>query len=61
VPFVNRIPILGWFFKSTSRSSQITETVIFVKATIVNSGQAPSKHDREFQEKFDTTTQPFFD
>lgn len=61
VPFISRIPIFGWLFKSTSRSSQITETVIFVKATIVNSGKAPSRHDREFQEKFDTNTQPFFE
>ncbi len=60
VPFLSRIPVLGWLFKSTSRTSTITETVIFVKATIVNSNSPASKYDRDFQNKFDSTKRPFF-
>lgn len=60
VPFLSRIPVLGWFFKSISKSSSVVETVIFIKATIVNSGTTPGKVDREFQEKFDPSKRKFF-
>jgi len=53
LPFLNRIPILGMLFKAMSKESKIVETVIFIKATIVNSSSAPSKEDKEFQNKFD--------
>ena len=54
LPFLNRIPILGMLFKALSRESKVVETVIFIKATIVNSSSAPSKEDKEFQNKFDS-------
>lgn len=60
VPFLQRIPILGNLFKSVDKSSGIVETVIFIKATIVNSGSAVNKVDRELQEKFDTNKRKFF-
>lgn len=60
IPFLQRIPILGYLFKSTSKDSTITETVIFIKATIVNSGTQADKVDREMQEKFDTNRRKFF-
>ena len=59
-PFLQRIPILGWLFKSTSKSSTVTETVIFIKATIVNSGSIPGKSDRNLQDKLDPNTRRFF-
>ncbi len=60
IPFLQRIPILGYLFKSTSKVSETTETVIFIKATIVNSGSQPHKVDRDIQEKFDTNRRRFF-
>ena len=60
VPFLGRIPIIGWFFKSVSKDSSITETVIFIKATIVKSGSAADKIDRDMQNKFDTNRRKFF-
>lgn len=61
VPFLNKIPVLGWLFKSVSKDTKITETVIFIKATIVKSGPAAvSKIDRDFQQKFDTNRRRFF-
>jgi general secretion pathway protein D len=59
IPFLGRIPVLGWLFKLSSRKSDIVETVIFVKATIINNGAPPSKYDREFYDKFTTDKKQF--
>ncbi len=62
VPLLSKIPILGWLFKSVSKETSITETVILIKATIVKSGPgAVGKVDRDFQQKFDTNRRRFFD
>jgi MSHA type pilus biogenesis protein MshL len=55
VPLLSRIPILGHLFKFTSKSSGIIETVIFIKATIVNNSTPPNKYDRDFNDKFVTS------
>lgn len=55
VPLLNRIPVLGWLFKSMSRDSGVTETVIFIKATIINSGTPVKRVDRDIQRNFDPT------
>jgi len=60
VPFLQRIPILGYLFKSVSKDSTVVETVIFIKATIVDSGSSTNKVDRDIQEKFDTNKREFF-
>ena len=60
VPFVERIPVLGWLFKSMSRSSGVTETVIFIKATIINSGTPVDKVDRNIQKNFDPSKRTYF-
>ena len=60
VPILHNIPIIGWLFKSKEKKSEITETVIFIKATIVNSNSVASKHDRDLQTKVDSTPKPFF-
>ncbi len=62
VPFLNRIPLLGWLFKSVSKSTTLVETVILIKATIIKSGSSGvGKIDRDFQQKFDTNRRRFFD
>ncbi len=60
VPFFRRIPILGWLFKSLEKSSDVSETVIFIKATIINSGTRANKIDRELQEKYDVNRRAYF-
>lgn len=60
IPLLARIPILGWLFKSMSRESGITETVIFIKATIINSGTPVGKIDRDIQENFDPSKRSYF-
>ena len=52
VPFISEIPFLGNLFKYKSRSTNIIETVIFIKATIVNPNHSIKKSDREFHDKF---------
>ena len=59
VPFLGRIPILGYLFKSSSRKSNTVETVIFIKATIIDNGNATSRSDRDFHDKFDLNPQPY--
>ncbi len=60
IPFLQRIPILGNLFKSTSKDSEIVETVIFIKATIVKSSSGVNEIDRELQENFDSNRRKFF-
>ncbi len=60
IPYLNRIPVLGWFFKSVSKSSKVIETVIFIKATIVESGTTTGKVDRELQQGLDPNRRRFF-
>lgn len=40
VPFFHKIPILGWFFKSTSQSERRTELLIFITPKIVNRAES---------------------
>jgi len=60
IPLLGRIPVLGWLFKSMSRSSGVTETVIFIKATIINSGTPANKVDRDIQNNFDPNKRKYF-
>ena len=60
IPFLRRIPIFGWLFKSMEKSSDVSETVIFIKATIVNSGTSANKIDRDLQEKYDVNRRIYF-
>lgn len=59
VPFISRIPILGYLFKYSSKVNQVVETVVFIKATIVNNNTPPSKYDRDFHNKFTVDKKPF--
>jgi len=59
-PFISKIPVLGWFFKFVNRSSIIKETVIFIKATIINSSSQVNSVDRELQEKYDVNRREYF-
>lgn len=60
VPFLSSIPILGWLFRSTTKVTSITETVIFIKATIIENGRGASKIDADLQRKFDSNRRRFF-
>lgn len=60
VPFLSRIPILGYLFKYSSKTTQVVETVIFIKATIVDSSGFAPKEDRELEEKFDVNKRKLF-
>jgi len=40
VPFLHRIPILGWFFRTESEREQRTELLIFITPRIVNRAES---------------------
>lgn len=48
IPFLMRIPVLKYLVGYFSQSSSKIETVIFIKATIIGSGNNLNKEDREF-------------
>jgi type II secretory pathway component GspD/PulD (secretin) len=55
VPFLSSIPGIGWLFKHTVEKTDMIETVIFIKATIVSqdSGEnGVSEYDKYFYKKF---------
>lgn len=60
VPGLSSIPYLGNAFKKVSKDTQLVETVIFIKSTIVP-GQGVSVEDKEFYKKYTKGRHPFFD
>ena len=60
IPGLSRIPVIGKLFKLDSKSSQVVETVIFIKATIMGSGSAVGESDRKIEKMFDNTRRKFF-
>jgi general secretion pathway protein D len=52
VPFLMNIPILGHLFKYRSKDKELTETVIFIKATIVDRDEPLGKKDRQIFDNF---------
>lgn len=60
IPFISKIPLLGNLFKSVSKTTTITETVIFIKATIVNNNNGVPSYDREFHNQFSIDRREYF-
>ena len=52
VPILQYIPILGNLFKYKSKDRTVTETVIFIKATIIDNDEPLTKRDSEFYNKY---------
>ncbi len=59
VPGIGSIPFLGNAFKSVIKKTNLTETVILIKPTILP-GQGITVEDREFYDKFARTKRKFF-
>ena len=60
IPLLSNIPLLGYLFKSSIRTASVTETVIFIKATIVNIGGDVGEYDQDIHNKFNSSSRPFF-
>lgn len=58
VPFVSAIPVLGNAFKSIRKESEVVETVIFIKATIIPSEGVVTKADKDFYKTFTRDRRP---
>jgi len=54
IPGLMQLPFVGNAFKATSHTTQNTETVIFIKATIVPSRGGVKDYDRDFYETYQT-------
>ncbi|MDA9231413.1 hypothetical protein N9O56_02460 [Rickettsiales bacterium] len=52
VPFLSKIPFLGNLFKYVSKEKETVETVIFIKATIIDSAYGLDRNDRKFYNKY---------
>lgn len=61
IPFLSKIPLIGWIFKNSSKEDNVTETVIFLKATIINPTSIPSKTDRDIEVKMDPSKRKLFE
>jgi type IV pilus assembly protein PilQ len=58
VPWLKDIPILGWAFKSDSKSDQMEEVLIFITPHILqvsNNDQKASPGEKSFSQKFNET------
>jgi general secretion pathway protein D len=53
IPFLKDIPILGYFFGYNSYSKRMNETVIFIKATIMDEFKPLTDKDRKMLDTFD--------
>lgn len=60
IPFLNRIPVLGYLFKSTVKNSEVNETVVFVKATIIGTSDGVGKYDRDLNDTFSSRSRSIF-
>ncbi len=53
LPGASRVPVWGNLFKTVTKDNEVTETVIFIKATIIPSDNAPiSDADKEEYKTF---------
>ncbi len=58
VPFADDVPIFGNLAKSRSNTSQLTELVILLRATVVNDAPRPDAADVELYHKFNHDRRP---
>ena len=58
IPFIKNIPIIGNFFKSTDKKTILTETLIFIKASIINQDYKVINADQNFYNKFTNDPHP---
>ena len=59
IPILSDIPILGNLFKYSSNKSDIIETVIFVKATIIEVGKGTNPQDKKIHDTFSNSVREF--
>lgn len=60
IPGLMDIPLLGRLFKGIVREEVVTETVVFIKATILSSSGGVSDRDEDFYDKFNTEKETYF-
>lgn len=59
VPFLSRIPLLGWLFGSTNISKQKTELIVFIRPRVIRDNQELKALTDDLRAEFNKTTQKF--
>lgn len=59
VPFLGTLPMIGNLFKSVGKQTNVIQTIIFIKATIVPATTNATKNDKTFYKKFTRDPNPF--
>lgn len=57
LPFFSQVPVAGNMFKSVTKTTQVVQTVIFIKASIVP-GNSVNEHDKQFYRTFTRDPNP---
>lgn len=52
VPGVSNLPLFGNLFKSTVKTNEVVETIIFIQATIIDENTGVSKEDKKVYDTF---------
>lgn len=58
VPGAGRVPLFGHLFKSVEKGTEVVETVIFIKATIIPSAGLVEEPDKKFYKTFTRDPRP---
>ena len=58
IPILKDIPLLGYLFKSKAKTTSLKETVIFIKATIIDNNHKIDKLDKNFYKTFTNDPSP---
>lgn len=61
LPLIQRIPIIGWLFKTVNRKNSTKETVIFLKASIIDRDLPLDPYDAKLHKTFSHSGRPFID
>jgi type II secretory pathway component GspD/PulD (secretin) len=54
VPWLHRIPLLGWLFKNKSYNQVKTELVLMITPTMIERTPSPNDHERELYARIDS-------
>ncbi len=58
LPYVSQVPVFGSLFQGTSKLSELSELVIFIRATIVNTNGSADPADKSLYHKFTKDPRP---
>ncbi len=61
IPFISRIPLIGWFFRSRNSTKEKTEMVIYLVPHLTNEGEPSVKDDVLLETVYERLVQPYIE